>query len=608
MIRFLWNSVMRAFGYIIDNRRLSLTVFVIAFVTVQSFLNTSFITADYFRKFKVGPATAFDSDYRKLLSSNLPIANIIELLRRENTTGAITLVFRQAGFGYYSGLPFVYVYDNSYADLFRTHTPEELYQSLREKKIKYLLTPDYSMPEFYNSGFANFVADLRFSELIYEQKGYKLTQIRDTPITAAEQTTVVSADFSQDPQDMDKWQLGRQPSSILKQLSTDDAKLIFNKQAGYVELLRKKKYKARPFVVDVMQPNPLRPRASPFLIGRSDFNPVGKIFNVEADIEGRGYFELVVAEHSRVNMEEKYDEAVIWSGVLDGERRTVRGRFTDLLVRGNAETLLDDERRFRVYLRLIDGSDLRLHSWQVRSLSADSPALGIAARYQAALDLGWDFGNRIEDNSNNKNNDRADDRQARLLYFGIVADDTTPGDGTESPWVRVSQFDSAVVQVYSPLYYVPPSIYHDLDDASTLDTIARNIYPAITTSYELSGHGALSMTAFVYCHNPYSILQDNRKKRKKDKKLNNELLTYNLGSRIILDRTRVDETQFTSKCIPSFVRYFLEVKRNRFLAKYDTSLSNIRFRNFKTRLSYATPDQQIRTVELIPVTRLVAKK
>jgi hypothetical protein len=579
MIRFLWNSVTRAFGYIIDHRRLSLTVFVIAFVTVQSFLNTSFITADYFRKFKVGPATAFDSDYRKLLASNLPVANIIELLRRENITGELTLVFRQAEFGYYSGLPFAYIYDNTYADLFEKATPAQLYAKLRSKNIKYLLTPDYAMPEFYNTGFADFVADLSFSEQIYEQQGYKLTRLRDQPIESSAQKIITSADFTKSPQSMRKWQLGRQPSGMLQQLSTEKAKLVFNESAGMVQLIRKKSYHSRPYIVDVLQPNPLRPKASPFLLGQSDFEPKGNTFSVEVDVEGRGYFELVVAGYARANILEESNELVVWSGVLDGERRTVRGRFTDIIPKRTASNLAEDERRYRVYLRLQDGTELDLRSWKVRTLTEDSPALDFVNRYQAALDMGWDFG----------------DRQARFLYFGVIADDKKELDQSNEPWVQISQYDSSLVGVRSPLFYVPPSTYRDMDRINVLDTLARQINPAIHTTFELSGHGAVGITALVYCRNFDGS----------DPAL--AATAISLGTRILLDTTRSDKTTFLSSCLPSFIRYDITVKRNRFMAKADNALSDIRFRNLKTSLSFATPDQTIRKVELIPVTRLIAK-
>lgn len=541
-------------------------------------VSTARITNTYLSLFKITSETAYDSDRRKWEASNLPMANIIEYLRRQSPReNEKTLTFRQADFSLYGDIPFVNVYDNTYADLFKQRTDDELYNDLKKRGIMYVATPFYAMPERYNTGFNTFLSNMRYVERVLYDTGYELFKLRDTPkkYSSNDFKLLKNTDFTKEPQSLRTWFMGHDSLTPLEQIFGRKAKIRYDAEGKYVELTRKKSFRSKPHIVDTLQPSPLLPAVSPFIIGESDFTFDKNTVSISAEISGKGYVEIVVGTYSQDNLQELKEQTVIWSGVLFGKKKKIHSIFDDHLLRESHFPLTKEKRLYRIFFKLQDGAKLKLYSWSVSEHLNETADREYISGYKKAITAGWSY--------------ISEDSKPRPLYFTASETENQDNNSTVLPTpfeIKLMQFDSRANVVESPLLMLPPNVFDVYDDVRVIDILARELNPTITSQFAFKGHGAVSVNAHISCYNGATY-------------------SKNIGLFLLLDdMSRLEEAQFTSTCLPTFIRYSFKLMRNRYLVNYITELSLLNVGIVDTTLTFSAPDEKIYLVNMLRVQEL----
>lgn len=106
-----------------------------------------------------------------------PESDAVRRVDARSREGACTLVFRQADPAVYGSGCFRSYLDHRFADVYTAAVTEDAMARLRGHGIRYLMLPDYAMPEIYNTAVGALAADPRYTTLLWNDGGYRFLEL-----------------------------------------------------------------------------------------------------------------------------------------------------------------------------------------------------------------------------------------------------------------------------------------------------------------------------------------------------------------------------------------------------------------------------------------------
>lgn len=556
--------------------------------------SSAVISGSSFRAFRVTGETMLDPEPFKMAAHNSQMIQLIEAISLQQEEGELTMAFRQAEMSFYGDLPFVYYISDSLAEIYETRSPDELFEELHARNIRYFAVPSYSRAELENSQFEPLLGNPRYVELLYELNDYRLFALRDAPVELQAET-LVREDFSSSPDDLANWSLSIRPldwlSSLTHALTNDHASIRHDPDRGFVEISRERSYRARPEIVDILQRGELGPGVSAFVIDQSDFDASLGTMQLVAEVEGDGYAEVVMTAYDRNGTQLSMEPQVLWNGVLfDGNRRTIHAQFTDLSYRILPSALGDQDRLYRIFFQLRDGGYLRLYNWEVNHFPEVEPrSSAFTDAYLSPLNNGW--------------GQVGDDLHQREFYFTTASVDPDPADDFLP--VRIRRFDSRTIAVSSPTLSTPAEFYAR-DRLETSTRLSSTIRPAIEMTTNLAGTGVVDMTAVIQCS---SILPDVVEEAAGEgaawSRSDENTIRVPLGTVLLTGNSRTQQLSFDTPCLPQLAWIEYATSRNTLLVRRDNTLSDIEIRDLDMSLRLLDVTGEITNVPLSIATRQV---
>lgn len=407
------------------------------------------------------------------------------------------LLFRQASYGFYASRRFVFHLDGVVEDLFRLGDAPALHRALFERGFRWILTPDFSLPEINNSAFSALLGDPSFVRPAHSSLGWTLYAIRGSGEAAPARVLArvlpasiaggpVFATTEQGPGMVD----GRQ------------AVVRVDSAGGFVELSRQRGAIKHLGRWDTLLSRPLRTGINPHDMSAADWyfessNPVA----IRARISGKGFAEVAVeyTVHSPLmdvgatpaglddmDVRSTLARETLWSGVLEEQPMTVGGWIVSPLSRqSNATDRL--RRGARILFRLRDGDWLRVHDW-VASEVVFPEQEDQRARVDAVLSGGWSFA------SSNLTAQRG--IELRLPAGSVVERSGSwpfPPVGIERPTTRRTS-------ILTPSFWQPDGSPAEVERERALqDVFLAAASLRLEISGTLAGFGRILPQALVYC-------------------------------------------------------------------------------------------------------------
>ncbi|WP_323761789.1 hypothetical protein [Maricaulis sp.] len=529
-------------------------------LSASGWFNAAVVTGSEFRIFRITGSTILDPEPQKMTARNTQMIQLIEAISREQEEGEYTLAFRQAELSFYGDLPFIYSISESIAEIYEIDTPAALFEELQRRNIRYFALPSYPRAELENSQFEPLLGNPDYVQLLYELDDYRLFELRDAP-ESFERVTLIREDFERDPDLLSNWALSMRPIGLLATLqailSGERATFTTDRERGYVETRRDRSYRARPGIVDILQRGELAPGVSPFAIQQSDFDASRGTLQLVADIEGDGYFEVLMTAYDRSGSQISLEPQVLWNGVLfSGERRTIHAQFTDLSQRVLPSALGDQDRLYRIFFQIRDGGYLRLYNWEINHFPEVAPTSSLFTdAYLAPLNNGWSHA--------------GDELTGRELYFTTVADDPDLSDNFTP--VRFRRYDSRPISVRSPAFSAPMQLY-STDFLETSTRLSSTIRPAVHARTRLAGTGVVNVTAIVRCS---TLLSDQVESADANRNIEDGTMRIPLGTILLDDADRDTAFTFDVPCLPQLINFEYTAVRNTLLVRRDNTLSDI---------------------------------
>lgn len=106
-----------------------------------------------------------------------PESDAVRQVDARSRAGACTLVFRQADPAVYGSGCFRGYLDHRFADVYTAAGADQAAERLRAHGIRYLMLPDYAMPEVYNTAVGALAADPLRSTLLWNEDGYRFLEL-----------------------------------------------------------------------------------------------------------------------------------------------------------------------------------------------------------------------------------------------------------------------------------------------------------------------------------------------------------------------------------------------------------------------------------------------
>lgn len=321
---------------------------------------------------------ATDTEFSRFTLSGWPNASIVENVRNVIPEDDITLVFRQAEFGFYGERPFIFYLDEAIAPVFRLPSADAIAAALKERGVRWIMIPDYGLTEINETKFVDLFARPDICELVVSNGGYRLFHLTDAPRPFVSRQ-IAGGGFGTSDASAAVWSVvsttngvtSRTPRASLERL--EDGLLMAATSLPGLNT-RDVSYLAR---------GSLAADAPMNVVPRSDIPLVEGPVLLSMDVEGRGNIELRIVT-GREGAANEY--RTIWSGALLGERRTIKGVYLDagFLTQGlNAPT-----RRHRIQLSLRGPGEVKARSWRADFLEPPTPPWSGEKRWTLA-DTGW---------------------------------------------------------------------------------------------------------------------------------------------------------------------------------------------------------------------------
>jgi hypothetical protein len=111
-----------------------------------------------------------------------PESDVVAELDHRLSAGGCALVFRQADSAVYGRHCFRSYLDHRLAAVYTSAAPAEASARLRGAGLTHVVTPDYAMPEVYNTEVGALLSDPALSELVWSRGGYQIYRLRDAPV------------------------------------------------------------------------------------------------------------------------------------------------------------------------------------------------------------------------------------------------------------------------------------------------------------------------------------------------------------------------------------------------------------------------------------------
>lgn len=445
--------------------------------------DTLLIAGSDFNRFMITLETAFDPSEQKFRAANWGMHVATRVAALDHRDGERVLVFRQSNFGYLENIPYLFYLDDELVPFYHIDDPAELAAALRAAGVRQIIQPDYSLAQIENSAFDGLFGDPRLAEVTFSFANWRVYQLLDEP-PAVEPVPIAGERFSEQPEALDNWVNGRIPLPLAESLTTSPPTITRDREAGFVELRRERRFYGRERLNENLQRGELLLSQPASLAQVYDFAEFDGIATVSAVVEGDGLFELVVAATYQVGDRAHVVETTLWSGVLfAGEMRQISAQYIDSAFMAPFVSQGEIESRYRIGLRIRDPGYLRLYEWSVEAWPGYTPlAVQRVENFVAPLRNGWFY--------------QTNDSTARPLEFGQA--DLTPAPDSQLIPARMRRFDSRSVDMLSPVFAAPLQFY-EIDALDSANQVAQAFRPSLRAEITLGGTGYVEVFADVVC-------------------------------------------------------------------------------------------------------------
>lgn len=449
-----------------------------------SLLNIARIGYTYLVVYPVTVQSIGDPEPVRWAASNYGITHLVKFANQTLPPEARIFSFRQSDVAYYAKNPIAVYTDNSYAKLFQQPSAIELKQALLKEGIRYIAIPPYGMAEVNNSAFGHLIADPSLALLIFEQDGERLFELT-SPSSRESSVKPVRVFDIRSKQERDKWNSALMPQPLTAAIRTSPASI--EKSSDGVTIRRNRPLVASDILEDVLQPWDLTIDATPFVVGRSDFDVRDGLYSFEGRVAGDGLVTLYVDFDTRaVGEPVRRERKLLWSGVLNDEVQDIGGQFKVLL--GGDETGGPGAfgKSSRVFFGLKQGGYLTVKALSIREIVLPENASGLGVkqtedflRLHRAYDNGW----------RNRRPDAKEERYSEPFdVFGMDRRGTIAARQTSG---NPRMFDS-------PAYFLPTD-FLTLDTAYRMERTSEGVKPVVEVSMNASGNGLLSVSLTGTC-------------------------------------------------------------------------------------------------------------
>lgn len=327
---------------------------------------------------------ATDTEFSRFTLSGWPNASIVETVRNVVPKDDITLVFRQAEFGFYGERPFIFYLDEAIAPVFRLPSADAIAGALRERGVRWIMIPDYGLTEINETKFADLFTRPDICELVVSNGGYRLFHLTDAPRPHVSRQ-IAGGVFGTSDVSAAAWSVVSTTNGVTS--PTPRARLERLEDGLSMTATSPPGLNTRD--VSYLVRRSLAADAPMNVMPRGDIPPVEGPVMLSMDVEGRGNVELRIVT-GREGAANEY--RTIWSGALLGERRTIKGLYLDagFLTQGlNAPT-----RRHRIQLLLRGPGEVKARSWRADFLEPPTPPWAGEKSWTLA-ETGWTLGGVI---------------------------------------------------------------------------------------------------------------------------------------------------------------------------------------------------------------------
>lgn len=439
-----------------------------------------------------------ESEKMKRDGSILGDAQIERVALANVPADAKVLLFRQASYGFYASRKFVFHVDRAVEDLFREPDAPALYRALTSRGLKWILTPDFAMPEINNSVFSQLLRDSAFVRPEFTSQGWTLFALREQGqpadirlLAQVRPATGVGGPIFGTTEQGSGFVDGRRAIVRLEQ------------EQGYVELSRRRDTIKQLNRWDVLLSRPLRTGSNPHEMSVADWYFAGNDpVAVNAVLSGSGYAELVLeytihtpliepggkppSGRDDMDVHSTLVRETIWAGVLEEQPQTIGGWIVSPLSRlpDGTDRL---QRGARMVFRLRDGDRLRVHEWSASQVEFPEQR----ARkdlVDATVAGGWSF------SASNANVNRPIELRLR-----------TNADGQRpASWpfhiIGVQRITTRPVSLVTPSFWAPDAAPAELDrERALLNSYVEASTLRLEIRGTIAGYGEITPRALVYC-------------------------------------------------------------------------------------------------------------
>jgi hypothetical protein len=578
---------------------------------LTSLLNIARIGYTYLVVYPVTVQSIGDPEPVRWAASNYGITHLVKFANQTLPPEARIFSFRQSDVAYYAKNPIAVYTDNSYAQMFQQPSATALKQALLKEGIRYIAIPPYGMAEVNNSAFGDLIADPSLALLIFEQGGERLFDLA-SPSSRESSVKPVRVFDIRSKQERDKWNSALMPQPLTAAIRTSPASI--EKSSDGVTIRRNRPMVASDILEDVLQPWDLTIDATPFVVGRSDFDVRDGLYSFEGRVAGDGLVTLYVDFDTRaVGEPVRRERKLLWSGVLNDEVQDIGGQFKVLL--GGDETGGSGaiDRSSRVFFGLKQGGYLTVQALSIQKTVLPENASGLEAkqtedflRLQRAYSNGW----------RNRRPDAKVERYSEPLdVFGMDRRGTIAARQTSG---NARMFDS-------PAYFLPTD-FLTLDTAYRMERTSEGVKPVVEVSMNASGNGLLSVSLTGTCLGASPAPKQNVLEQEGEEKEEEEPQGVIAGDVSDLEPAEQDQddryTKFVTPmtpvslrregrtyretvvldCAPSSVRATFGISGDRLKSPSDMRMGEARISDFDMSLKAWAGGQEIADIALIKST------
>lgn len=412
---------------------------------------------------------------------------------------AKVLLFRQASFGFYASGRFVFHVDQAVEHLFRIADAPSLHRELTALGLKWVLTPDFALPEINNSAFRALLMDGTLVRPEVKFQGWTLHALRDAGLPLKVQILAeVSPASEQGGPHFGTTEQG--PGMV----DGRRAGVRIDTEGGFVELNRQRGAIKQIDRWDALLSRPLRSGSDPHAMNVADwYFTGGEPVALSAVISGKGYADIVVeytvhkpvvsagspmSGRDDLDAETMLMRETLWAGVLEERPKTVGGWILSPLSRlSNRSDRL--KRGARIFFRLRDGDQLRVHRWTASSVHFPEQAERLKLLDTILLG-GWSF--------TQENTDRNGAIELRLAKQPV-----SHSTSWDFPPVGIGRTTTRPAMLMTPSFWMPDAEAAEIErERNLLGTYLASGTLRLEITGSIDGFGKVTPRAMIYCGAP----------------------------------------------------------------------------------------------------------